>query len=160
MFALGLAACTSAEAQSNETPARSGIPTPPGWHDLPAVASAARHALGEGLEIEGTQAWGEPARGCYAVWIAIRGGGTAQTIATDVVNGLTAAGGGTVLVTDVVRPSTDEGVLTFGFTRPPFRGKLAAKLGGGRVAALACFANAREPAWCATGCTSLLGAIP
>jgi len=145
----------------------SGIVPPTGWQSMASVAATARLALGPGTEVEGAEAWGEPAMGCYAVWLALRASGTAEAVGKQVVAGFTgaagAAGSGSgakLIVKDVVAPTGDEGVLTLAFERGDHRGRLRARLGGGRIAALACFANQREPLACEAACTKLLGAQP
>jgi len=147
---------------------------------MPTVASAARTALGAGAEVEGAEAWGEPAMGCYAVWLAFRAEGGAEAIGQQVIAGFTAAAMGSgagsqatqgsqaaqatqsakMTVKDVAAPTGEEGVLALAFERGDHRGRLRARLGGGRVAALACFENQREPLACEAACTAFLGAMP
>jgi hypothetical protein len=154
----------------------SGLTPPAGWQALPPIAAAARGALGAGVEVDGAEAWGEPGMGCYAVWLALRASGTAEAIAQQVVAGFTAAAagsgsgakpagsaaperGGKLVVKDVAAPSGEEGVLTLAFERGEHRGRLRARLGGGKITALACFANRREPVACETACTAFLGGL-
>jgi hypothetical protein len=61
---------------------------------------------------------------------------------------------------ELVTPSSTSDVLTFAFARPPYRGRVRAQLGAGRLTALACFGNQREPATCEPACTRLLEAGP
>jgi hypothetical protein len=169
--ALG-AGCGSAGAEPGPT---SGLTPPAGWQALPEVAAAARAALGKDAAIDGVEAWGETARGCYAVWMALRGPGTAQGIAEQVLGGLTPPATGPdrrddderpppparkLDLSDVVKPIGAAGVLSFSFAAPPYQGRLRARLGGGRVTALACFANQREPIACAAACNGVLGSLP
>lgn len=160
--AAALAGCGRAGAAPDQA---SGLTPPAGWQALPPIAAAARAALGAGAEVDGAEAWGEPAMGCYAVWLAIRASGGAEAIAGQVVAGFSAAAGsgsgpaGTMIVDDVAAPSGDEGVLALAFERGDHRGRLRARLGGGRIAALACFANQREPLACEAACTAFLGAL-
>ncbi|MCW5803774.1 MAG: hypothetical protein KIT31_15430, partial [Deltaproteobacteria bacterium] len=97
--------------------------------------------------------------GCYAVWVALHGaGGDAPALAKEVVDGLAAA---KLETSEVVAPAAEDGALTLRFASAAagVKGRLAARLGGGKVAALACFANPREPAACEATCTTLLGAM-
>jgi hypothetical protein len=156
----------------------SGIAAPAGWEALPQLAAAAKGALGARATVDGAEAWGEPAMGCYAVWLALRADGSAEAVGEQVVAGFTAlaagsGGGGSggaggsggggageqLVVRDVAAPEGDEGVLALAFERGEHRGRLRARLGGGTIAALACFANQREPAACEPACNALLGAI-
>jgi hypothetical protein len=158
--AAALAACGRAGAAPEQA---SGLLPPAGWQALPGIAAAARDALGPGIEVSGAEAWGEPAMGCYAVWLAIRAAGGAEALAAQVVAGFTAmagSGSGAALTfKDVAAPSGDEGVLALAFERGDHRGRLRARLGGGQIAALACFANQREPLACEAACTALLGGL-
>jgi hypothetical protein len=145
-----LVACSSAEAQP---PDISGLTTPSGWQSLPALATAVSTAAkATGVTITGSEAWGEPAIGCYAMWIALRGTGT--TVA-QVFKGLDAAG---IVPKDFIKPTTEYGQISLSFERGEHRGRLRVHTGDGRLSAIACFANAREPASCEAGCKSLLGA--
>jgi hypothetical protein len=146
-----LVACSgSAEAQPPEI---SGLSTPSGWQSLPVLATAVRTAAqAHGVTIAGSEAWGEPAIGCYAMWIALRGTGT--TVA-QVFTGLDKAG---IVPKDFVKPTTEYGPISLGFERGEHRGRLRVHTSDGRLSAIACFANAREPASCEAGCKALLGA--
>lgn len=154
---LALAACGSAGAQPEATGQTSGIAPPAGWQAMPPVAAAARTAAGaSGVVVDGAEAWGEPAMGCYALWIALRGsgGGGAEELTRQILDGLAAES----IMTTEVKPATD-GVLALTLERAPYRGQLRARLDEGRIAALACFANQRERAACEPGCRALLGAV-
>jgi hypothetical protein len=156
--AAALAACGRAGAAPDQA---SGLTPPAGWQVLPPIAAAARAALGAGVQVDGADAWGEPAMGCYAVWLAFRAAGGAEAIGQQVVAGFTAAKpGDKMIVKSVAAPSGDEGVLTLAFERGDHRGRLRARLGGGRIAALACFANQREPLACEAACNTFLGDSP
>jgi hypothetical protein len=172
LAAVALAGCGRAGAAGEQT---SGIATPAGWQALPQIAAAAKEALGARAVIDGAEAWGEPAMGCYAVWLALRAEGSAEAVGKQVIDGFTAAGsagsaGGAgsagdpanaaaLVVRDVAAPAGDEGVLALAFERGEHRGRLRARLGGGTIAALACFANQREPGACEPACAKLLEAI-
>jgi hypothetical protein len=156
-----LAGCGRAGAAPEQA---SGLAAPAGWQVLPQVAAAAKAALGAGAVIDGAEAWGEPAMGCYAVWLALRAEGGAEAVGAQVVAGFTAVASGSgsgaqLVVRDVAAPSGDEGVLALAFERGEHRGRLRARLGGGKITALACFANQREPAACEPACNGLLEAI-
>jgi len=155
-----LAACGKAGAQPNQV---SGVTPPAGWTVVPSVASAAREALGK-VAIDGVEAWGEPAMGCYAVWMAMQSSGRAEDVAEQILASLTPAAGSAappaIALRDVVKPTGEDGVLSLAFDRAPYAGRLRVRLGGGRLDALACFSSRREPAACETACTGLLGGTP
>ena len=145
-----LAACTPADAQP-----KSGIQPPPGWTPQPAIASAAKAALGK-QTIDAVEAHGEPAMGCYLLWMSVRGSGSAKDIAAQVVKGLAdPAAERPLALTDVVQPTTEAGVLSFTFASAPYTGRLRATVGNGKIDTLACFWSEREPAACSTACTKL-----
>jgi len=155
LAAIALAACTAADAQPPA--AASGVTAPAGWLQLPALASAAKTgATAGGVTVDGSEAWGEPGMGCYAVWVALHGsGGDAPALAEQVRGGLAAA---SIEVKDVTAPGAD-GLMTLGFAKAPYAGKLRARLGSGKIAALACFGNGREPKACERACDGVLGAM-
>lgn len=130
---------------------------PAGWRQLPAIAAAAAAAArADGVVVDSADAWGEPVRGCYAVWLALHGAAAdAGALADQVLGGL-----GPLSPTDIVRPSAPDGTLTFRFARGPYRGSARAHLGGGRISAVACFANRREPPACDAACPRVLETVP
>ena len=156
-----LAACGQAGAQPSAT---SGLKAPVGWIAIPEIATAvAAAAKTEGTTVDGAEAWGDPARGCYGVWLAIHGDGAS---AEQVLAGLASQ---PITTTNIVKPESTDGVVALSFetTAAPgtsvggtYRGRLRARLAAGQITALACFANEREPIACETACTSLLGGIP
>jgi hypothetical protein len=157
---MALAACRASEAGPT-----SGLAPPAHWRALPSLAAAATNAAKQArTSVDGAEAWGEPTRGCYAVWLALRSAsGTPDVLADLVVRSLTSdpmlAG---FVVANVVKPAAgvDSGVLSFSFTRPPYRGTLRAQIGRtGFYAVLACFWNVREPVACQAACTSLVGSM-
>lgn len=149
--ALSIAGCGQAGAQAPA--AASGLTAPAGWQALPEVARAAADAAkGEGLTVA-TEAWGETARGCYAVWLSLAGGGASVE---HVLAGLAAE---KLEPTDLVNPD-GAGIVAFAFARPPYTGRMRARIAEGRVTALACFANQREPVACEAACTTVLGGLP
>jgi len=181
--AVALVACSAAGADPAAAP--SSIAHPEGWKQLPAVAAAVGAATkADGVTIDSVDAWGEPAHGCYAVWVELHGGSAeAPALADQVLAGVTRAAGPrdgaavsshagasnaakttrtapwseAVVTSDVVKPTAATGVLTFAFTSLPYRGRVRAQLGKGRIGAVACFANEREPLACQAICTQLLG---
>ena len=69
----------------------------------------------------------------------------------------------------MVVPESGDGVVAMSFetTAAPgssvhgaYRGRLRARIAAGKITALACFANEREPAACESACTALLGGLP
>jgi hypothetical protein len=162
LAAATLAGCVDAKA-APDVP--SGMAPPAGWQALPEVAKAARDGLGSTVTVHGAEAWGEPARGCYGVWLAVTSGGAATQVVEDVLAGFAhPAGSGSAapapfVVSDVVKPTAGEGLARLAVTHGGHRGKVSARLGGGRITLVACFANQREPASCEPGCNALLGAI-
>ena len=143
--------------QAAEAGPGSGITPPSGWQPLPALAEAVR-AAGGGT----SEAWGEPAMGCYAATLAVTGGGTAATEGEQLLASLVAepalAG---IAVRDVVKPASGAatGALTLTFERAPYHGRLRAAFGAGTISALACFWNEREPIACEAACAQLIGSV-
>lgn len=154
LIAIAMVACAPAVADPAGSP--SGLTAPAGWRAAPELAAAAIDgARATGIVVEGSEAWAEPARGCYATWIALRGGDHTLLAIDDLLASLATA---KIAVHDVVKPAGD-GVVALAFARGDYTGKLRARIAGDRLVALACFANAREPASCAPACATLLGAI-
>jgi hypothetical protein len=155
-----VASCRASEADTN-----SGLTPPADWKPLPSLATAARDAAKhDRITVDGAEAWGETARGCYAAWVALRGGGGApDAMAEQLVRSLSAEPALVGLVVrDVVKPAggAASGVLSLSFERALYRGKLRASLAkDGTIAALACFWNQREPVACEQACTALLGSM-
>ena len=152
MIAVVLAACSAAGAEpaGSGAPARSGPGAPPaGWKPLPSLATAARAAAGaDDVAIDAVDAWGDPALGCYAVWLALHGGAAgAPALADQVLGSFQEAGHARpgISLAEIVKPGAPDGVLAFAFARPPYRGRVRAHLGGGRVAAAACFRVLEAP---------------
>ncbi|MBA3394230.1 MAG: hypothetical protein H0T89_16400, partial [Deltaproteobacteria bacterium] len=101
LVAAAAAGCGKAGAQPPDV--ASGMKPPAGWQALPDVAAAARTALGT-VRIEGVEAWGEPARGCYAVWMSVRGSGGAQAIGNQILASL--GGDPTAVPSDAAAPGS------------------------------------------------------
>lgn len=161
LVAIAAGACGKAEA----------VPPPPvqppaTWHALDELASAvAEAAKADGASVDAAAAWGEPAMGCYATWLALHGAAASpETMANELVGHLPIdpklVG---IAVSDVVLPAAgaDRGVLSLSFAHPPYQGRVRAQLSSdGTIAALACFWNDREPVACSEGCTKLIGSMP
>jgi hypothetical protein len=148
-----LAACGSAGAQPDKQESRSGVVPPAGWQALPQLATAARTAAGAtGVTVDGAEAWGEPAMGCYAVWLSLQGAGAGEeALAQQVLEGLAAE---QITATEV---DHREGMLAVTIEKGAYKGWLRTKLGEGRITALACVANPRERAACESACRALRG---
>ncbi|HEY4180105.1 MAG TPA: hypothetical protein VGM90_24855 [Kofleriaceae bacterium] len=151
--------CRDAGADSSSVPENvfSGIKAPQGWISLPAIADVMRDAATTaGAKVIGREAWGEPSRGCYAVWMRLGGSGANPdnviTSLGDPKNGFATS--------DVVKPTAVPGTLTLAWKHGAYAGKLRAKIETDGMAMLSCFANDREPKSCEAACTSLLGALP
>jgi hypothetical protein len=153
VIALGaLVACGSATAQPDPV---APVTPPAGWQRLPAAATAARSAAGApGIAVEQIEAWGESTTGCYALWFALRGGSSgADAIAKEIVEGLATE---KFAVSD---SAVTDGVFELAIERTPYKGRLRAQVGDGKVTGLACVANQRDPASCDAPCKTMLGAI-
>jgi len=152
LMLVALAACGQAGAQPT---ASSGLTAPAGWIAIPEIATAvATAAKDAGSTIDGSEAWGDPARGCYGVWLALHGDGAS---AEQVLAGIT---GQTITTTNIIKPETADGIVTLSFEKGAHHGRLRARIAAGKITALACFANEREPAACEAPCTTLLGGLP
>lgn len=155
-IALVIAACGRAGAQGSGGTIASGITPPAGWTALPDVARATGAAAkAEGVTVA-SEAWGEPARGCYAVWLRLDGSGAS---ADQVLDGIASE---KLEIKDLVKPTAEDGqgILSLAFARPGYTGRLRARIASGSITALACFANERETVACTTTCTALLGSLP
>src|ERR1700733_10253230 len=78
-----LAAC----APTADAAPTSGLAPPAGWIALPQLATAATVAIAaDHVTLVGSEAWGDPARGCYAAWVAVHGrGAPADVMATQLL---------------------------------------------------------------------------
>lgn len=163
LTAIAAVACQAANADPSpvaepvHTPSVQGVAHPGTWRALPAVATATAGAVaGAGITVDLADAWGDPAMGCYAVWLALRGAtDDPAALADQVIAGLTG-----LAPSAIARPSPPDGTLGFAFARPPFRGQARVRLATGRISAVACFGNDREPADCAADCTGVLEHAP
>ena len=167
LTAIAVAACRTAGADPTPVAESVHAPSPASaaprvvhpatWRVLPAVATASAGAVaGAGITVDIADAWGDPAMGCYAVWLALRGATDAPAaLADQVIAGLTG-----LAPSAIARPSAPEGTLGFAFARPPFRGQARVRLATGRISAVACFGNDREPAACTADCTGVLEHAP
>ncbi|MEO8553428.1 MAG: hypothetical protein ABI678_25820 [Kofleriaceae bacterium] len=151
LIVLALASCAASEA----APAPDAIAVPKGWVADPSLAKAASAAAGPA--VTRSDAWSDPARGCYALVLDLHGGAVAIDVAADQL--LAALGEAGVKPHEVVKPGAGPaGVLTLGLDRGTYRGKLRAELvQTGEVHALACVWNQREPKVCEAGCATLFG---
>jgi hypothetical protein len=160
VLALALAgtACRASEAGPS-----SGLTPPAGWQPLPSLATAAGDTAKQAaIALEGAEAWGDPARGCYAAWLGLRGNAGAPLAISDALLASFAIDLPGVTVADVVKPvaNADAGIVSLTFTRPPYHGRLRAQLAkSGAITALACFWNTREPLACDAACGQLLGGM-
>jgi hypothetical protein len=118
---------------------------------MPELAAATTAAATQAkTAVDGAEAWGDPARGCYASWLALSSDRGAPSALAELT------------IANVVKPAAgaDAGVLSLSFTRPPYQGTLRAQIGrGGSYAVLACFWNQREPIACETACNGLVGSM-
>ena len=165
MTLLALAGCSAAEATPNpQANAPAGaVAYPAGWKPLPAIAGAvAKAAAADGVAIDRVEAWGDPAVGCYSVSLALHGGTAAAPVLADQVlesfQRVSRPRGGSL--DGIELPRQADGVLAFRFTAAPYRGGVRARLGNGRIAAIACFANQRAPLACEAACTGVLARLP
>jgi hypothetical protein len=158
MAQLRLIACVAlAAACGRSEAAPSPLQAPAGWRAAPELAKAAGDAAGSATTA--SEAWAEPARGCYAVWLALHGAaGSIDAAADQLVAGVQKLG---VTASEIAKPSTgDRGELALAFVKPPYRGRIRAQLAStGDVTALACMWNEREPKACEAACTQLLGSL-
>lgn len=156
---IALVACNAAGAD----PAPPGtLPgSPASWKALPTIAKAVgRAAAADGVTVDAADAWGDPAVGCFALRLVVHGGAEPTAALVDqVLAGLKQAGP-KMTFTDVVKPATGGDVLAFAFARPPYRGRVRARLAGGKITAMACFGNQREPVSCDATCTHMLQGAP
>jgi hypothetical protein len=146
------AACGRSEAAPG-----SGLAAPAGWRSAPEIAKAAGDAAGSG--VTASEAWAEPARGCYAVWLALHGAAGPIDVASDqLVASVQKTGAST---SAIAKPAVAErGELVLAFEKSPYRGRLRAQLAKtGDVGVLACMWNEREPKACEAGCSTLLGSL-
>ncbi|HEY1546769.1 MAG TPA: hypothetical protein VGG28_03080 [Kofleriaceae bacterium] len=148
---LALASCGRGEA------APSQLQAPAGWRSAPELAKAASDAAGSAATA--TEGWAEPARGCYAVWLALHGAAASIDAAADqLLAGVQKLG---VTASEIVKPQPAEhGELAFAFSNQRYRGRMRALLAKtGDVSALACMWNEREPKACEAQCVQMLGGL-
>lgn len=157
LIALLLVACADADAQ----PPAPKLTPPPSWKPQPGMAAAAKAALDK-TPVDSIEAFGEPAMGCYSLLMTGRASGKATEMAEQLVRGLTddKKQKRKLEIKDLVKPTADEGVVSLRFETPPYQGRLRARLGQGKLVALACWSSQREPAACEQVCTTILGAVP
>jgi hypothetical protein len=149
LIAVLLAGCGQANAQ----PTLAG---PSGWPAIGDIATPmATAAKSEGVTVGAAGAWGDTARGCYAVALELKGGpAKADALGEQVLAALTTEG---IASRDVVPPPAEGGTLAFSFLRAPYDGRVRAELSSdGRIGARACFWNEREPKACEAACAGWL----
>jgi len=154
--AIACCACRRTEAAPIAAPAAA----PAGWKGAPELAKAAADAAKtDAVKVASSEAWSQPAMGCYGVSLRLTGGAAAIDRAADQLVASVQHSG--VIATDIVKPGAgDRGMLSLGFTKAPYQGTLRAELvKTGEVAAVACLWNQREPKACAAACGKLLEAV-
>lgn len=161
---VALVACNAAGADPAPPPSAppGALPgSPASWKALPTIAKAVASATAaDGVTVDAADAWGDPAAGCFALRLAVHGGAaTTDALVDQVVAGLTAQAG-KLTFTELVKPAANGDVLAFAFARPPYRGRVRARLASGKITAMACFGNQREPATCDATCTHMLQGAP
>ena len=157
---IALASCAASEAAPPPAASPSNFAAPKGWAvDSGLAKTAATAAAGDKITVLGSDAWSEPSRGCYAIWIDLAGSASPVDAAADQL--LAALTNQKATLREVQKPAAGEtGTLALAFDRAPYHGKLRAELATtGEIRALACMWNQREPKACDAGCTSLLGAM-
>lgn len=125
------------------------------------------------VAVVASEAWSEPASGCYALWLRVLAPPAgADLAARQLVASIEDAG---FAVRDVsVPPAGRGGVLKLGFATLLYRGLMRAVLAGdGELAhsssgagmratvidAVVCAWNQREPSTCAPACATFVGAV-
>lgn len=166
---LVLASCGRSEAAPPAGTVRSGLAAPAGWHVDGGLAKLAATAASDpksgprsGIAVAGSEAWSEPSRGCYAVWLALHGASAPIDVAAEQLLAALAKELPDVKLAEVAKPTGGDegrGTLALSFDARGFHGKIRAELAGtGDIHALACVWNQREPRACAKGCAALFGA--
>ena len=154
----------SVAAPAVVAPTRAVLPT--GWTTMPAIADAARvavEAATPGVTTTST-AWADPAAGCYALWLRLRGN-RPTTLAgerADLVRALAPFGVATLPPLDGAATSYAHAVA---ITLPDLAGDAQLTLtrdvhGIVQLDAAACVHNAREPIACRKACLPLVRAMP
>ena len=161
MLALGLLMAPLVACRASEAGPGSGITPPAGWQAMPSLATAATDAAkADGVAVDGAEAWGDPARGCFGAWMTLRAGARAPDATVDLL--VKSLGDDKIEVRDVVKPNPGAaaGVVSLVFEQAPYHGKLRGQLvKDGHMTLLACFWNDREPVACETACTGLVGSL-
>lgn len=167
IWAVLVASCTPSEAAPQPKPVPVAPDPPKGWMADPALAKAAAAAVVDpkqsAIAVTQTQAWSDPARGCYGLALDLRGGaGPIDAAADQLIAALGSELAGAKLH-EVQKPvAGPHGTLALGFDvlrgTAPYHGKLRADLEStGEVHALACLWNQREPKVCEAACTHWFG---
>lgn len=157
---LALVACNAAGADPAPAGALPGSPA--SWKTLPTIAHAVGSAAAaDGVTVDASDAWGDPAVGCFALRLAMHGGAaTTDALVAQVLGGQAGAAAPRLTFSEVVKPAAGSDVLAFAFARPPYKGHVRARLASGKITAMACFGNQRDPASCDATCTHMLQGAP
>lgn len=152
-----LVACRASEAGPG-----SGITPPAGWQAMPTLATAATDAAkADGVVVDGAEAWGDPARGCFGAWLGLRSAARAPDGMVDAIVASIKTDAGAD-VRDIVKPAAGAtaGTMSLVFEKAPYHGKLRGQLvKDGHMTLLACFWNDREPVACESACMLLMGSL-
>jgi hypothetical protein len=153
-LALALAAAALGDAHAAPAGARA---LPAHWHELPAVMHAVTGALAPAT-VDHIAAWGDPAAGCFAADVVLRGAaGEAAVVRDEMLGSLRADPrlAGLVVHATAARPDGGSDVT---FERAPYQGTLRVTPSTtGEVEVFACVWNQREPVTCTAACAQLLG---
>jgi|GEM_PF-1803372 len=160
VITLVIASCGRSEAAPQAQ--LSGLASPKGWQldgELAKTAASAAADPKAGITVVGSEAWSEPARGCYAVWLDVRGDAAPIDVASEQLLAALAKELPDVKLREIAKPvAADRGMLALAFDSRGFHGMLRVELAStGEVHALACAWNRREPKACEVGCTALFG---
>jgi hypothetical protein len=130
---------------------------PAHWRELPTVVHAVAGALAPAT-VDHIEAWGDPAAGCFAADVVLRGKpGEPAKVRDEVLGSLRADPRLAQLVIHATRVRGDGGTEVE-LERAPYRGSLRATPGAsGEVEVFACLWNEREPVTCTAACKQLLG---
>lgn len=163
--AAGSAATTGPAAATAAPTNRPPATLPAGWTRLPAVEHEVQRALAAAPPLMATTApvlaaYGDPAAGCTALWIATTRPGR-TTLAAEVASVASATQrlGSSALAPVAAGASSWTGELNLEVGA--LRGKASVTVAltppkGAALAAVVCLASAREPRYCADACAPLL----
>jgi hypothetical protein len=146
---------------------------PASWRPLPDASHAMEEALsgamaGAKLTAVTVAAWGDPARGCYALQLSAKEQGVRLAeVAAGLRKGFgvaTATGSGSALAGASAAPPANAGSAELQFeVKPPLAGTVRARLrddgASTRLAAAACFFHPRYPEQCKRHCERVLASL-